>query len=151
MQRKSCGHFCGDFRAVLRRIDDLGSVECLSQLTESEICDNVAFLLYYLLTYGHSILSHSMPHLPQNGIPSGAHWPVSHVRRAGPSNSKPRSHVYVATVPSPRLSLENVTELWAGEPGKLHDCAAGFRKEINRKCVNQNHHQRICCVTCVCV
>lgn len=59
--------------------------------------------------------------LPQNGIPSGVHWPLSHTRRAGPSSSKPRSHEYDATVPLSSVVSENMTELCAGEPGKLHD------------------------------
>lgn len=35
---------------------------------------------------------------PQNGMPSGVQLPFSQTRRAGPSNSKPRSHEYEATV-----------------------------------------------------
>lgn len=59
--------------------------------------------------------------LPQKGIPSGTQIPLSQTRRAGPNNSKPRSHEYDATAPFPSDSSENVTELCAGEPGKLHD------------------------------
>lgn len=62
-------------------------------------------------------------HLPQNGMPSGSHAPLSHTRREGPSNSKPRSHEYEATVPFISVSSVNVTVLCAGAPGKLHFCA----------------------------
>lgn len=48
--------------------------------------------------------------LPQNGIPSGSHVPFSHTLLDGPSNSKPLSHEYVATVPGPRFSSENMTD-----------------------------------------
>lgn len=60
-------------------------------------------------------------HLPQNGIPSGIQFPLSHTRRDGPSSSKPRSHEYDATVPFCSDSSENIMLLCAGEPGKLHD------------------------------
>lgn len=60
---------------------------------------------------------------PQNGMPSGIHCPLSHTRRAGPNSSKPRSHVYDATVPLSSASSEKITLLCAGEPGKLHDFA----------------------------
>lgn len=60
-------------------------------------------------------------YLPQNGIPSGTHTPLSQTLRDGPSSSKPRSHEYDATAPFPSDSSENVTELCAGEPGKLQD------------------------------
>lgn len=46
-------------------------------------------------------------YLPQNGIPSGIHWPLSQTRRVGPSNSNPRSHEYDATAPFDRLSSVN--------------------------------------------
>lgn len=77
--------------------------------------------------------------LPQNGIPSGVHCPLSHKRRAGPNNSKPRSHVYVAIVPLSIESFENSTLLWAGEPGKLHDWAAKQKKDKT----NKKHNIRI--------
>lgn len=66
---------------------------------------------------------------PQNGIPSGVHCPLSHTRRAGPSSSNPRSHVYVAIVPLSNDSSVNSTVLWAGDPGKLHDCAIRIKKK----------------------
>lgn len=68
--------------------------------------------------------------LPQNGIPSGAHWPLSQTLRAGPSSSKPRSHEYDATVPLSSDVSENVTVLCAGEPGKLHDWPRSRRKKM---------------------
>lgn len=49
--------------------------------------------------------------LPQNGIPSGVHCPLSQTRRAGPNSSNPRSHVYVAIVPLSSESSENSTLL----------------------------------------
>lgn len=63
-------------------------------------------------------------------MPSGVQTPLSHTRREGPSSSKPLSQAYDATAPLPRLSSENVTVEWAGEPGKLHVCAAN-KNEIN--------------------
>lgn len=66
--------------------------------------------------------------LPQNGIPSGDHCPLSQTRLAGPNSSNPRSHVYVAIVPLSSESSENSTVLWAGEPGKLHVCATKGKK-----------------------
>lgn len=68
-------------------------------------------------------ISNKIVCLPQNGIPSGDHCPLSQTRRAGPNSSNPRSHVYVAIVPLSSDSSENSTVLWAGEPGKLHGCA----------------------------
>lgn len=61
--------------------------------------------------------------LPQNGIPSGAQLPLSHTLLDGPNSSNPLSQEYVATAPFANDSSENATELCAGEPGKLHDCA----------------------------
>lgn len=65
---------------------------------------------------------------PQNGIPSGAQLPLSHTLLDGPKSSNPLSHAYVATAPFPNDSSVNVTVLWAGEPGKLHDCAENKRE-----------------------
>lgn len=79
--------------------------------------------------------------LPQNGMPSGVHCPLSQTRRDGPSSSKPRSHVYVAIVPLSIESSENSTVLWAGEPGKLHECAANEKESIKRKKKNQTVKQ----------
>lgn len=54
-------------------------------------------------------------------MPSGIHWPdLSQTLRDGPSNSKPLSHWYVATVPMVYVSLEKNTVEWAGDPGNLH-------------------------------
>lgn len=74
-------------------------------------------------------------HLPQNGMPSGSHWPLSHVRREGPSNSKPLSQVYVATVPGPNVSSENTTLECAGAPGnrQLFVSPVKRKKEENIK------------------
>lgn len=71
--------------------------------------------------------------LPQNGIPSGDHCPLSQTRLAGPNSSNPRSHVYVAIVPLSSESSENSTVLWAGEPGKLHVCATKEKKRNKKK------------------
>lgn len=71
--------------------------------------------------------------LPQNGIPSGDHCPLSQTRRAGPNSSNPRSHVYVAIVPLSSDSSENSTVLWAGEPGKLHGCAVIVNEKEEEK------------------
>lgn len=55
-------------------------------------------------------------------MPSGVHFPfVSQSLLEGPKSSNPRSHAYVATVPSDITSLENVTRECAGAPGKRHD------------------------------
>jgi hypothetical protein len=62
-------------------------------------------------------------------MPSGVQLPLSQARRAGPSSSKPRSHEYEATAPLLSDSSENVTVLWAGEPGKLHFFAAETRRD----------------------
>lgn len=75
----------------------------------------------------------SWVHLPQKGMPSGVHWPLSQTRRAGPNSSKPRSHVYDAIVPLSIESSENSTWLCAGEPGKLHDCATNDGKKEEKK------------------
>lgn len=65
--------------------------------------------------------------LPQKGIPSGVHLPLlSQILLEGPRSSKPRSQVYVATVPSVRFSSEKVTRECAGAPGKRHDAAAAY-------------------------
>lgn len=72
-------------------------------------------------------------YLPQNGIPSGDQFPFSHTRLAGPSSSKPRSHEYAATAPLPRDSSENVTELCAGDPGKLHGCPDEMKQRNEKK------------------
>lgn len=66
-------------------------------------------------------------------MPSGVHRPLSQTRRDGPNSSKPRSHVYDAIVPLSIESSENSTWLCAGEPGKLHDCAAKWKKEQTKK------------------
>lgn len=59
--------------------------------------------------------------LPQNGTPSGIHWPdLSHTLRFGPKSSNPRSQLYVATVPTVKVSFEKKTVEWAGDPGNLH-------------------------------
>lgn len=68
-------------------------------------------------------------YLPQKGMPSGTQFPFSQTRREGPSSSKPRSHVYDATAPLLRVLSENVTVECAGDPGKLHFCAAIRKKE----------------------
>lgn len=74
---------------------------------------------------------------PQNGMPSGIHCPLSHTRRAGPNSSKPRSHVYDATVPLSSASSEKITLLCAGEPGKLHDCAEIGEKKKWKKRISE--------------
>lgn len=66
-------------------------------------------------------------------MPSGIHCPLSQTRRAGPNSSNPRSHVYEATVPLSSASSENITLLCAGEPGKLHDCAAWEMERDKKK------------------
>lgn len=63
--------------------------------------------------------------LPQKGMPSGVHFPLlSHILLEGPRSSNPRSHAYVATVPSVRFSSVKVTRECAGAPGKRHDADA---------------------------
>ena len=60
-------------------------------------------------------------YLPQKGIPWGTHVPfVPHIRLAGPSNSNPLSHVYLATVPGSTVGVLNSTVEWAGAPGNPH-------------------------------
>lgn len=77
-------------------------------------------------------------------MPSGVHRPLSQTRRDGPSSSKPRSHVYDAIVPLSIESSENSTWLCAGEPGKLHDCAAKCeeteKKRAEKRTVKQLEH-----------
>ena len=69
---------------------------------------------------------------PQNGIPWGTHVPfVPHIRLAGPSNSNPLSHVYLATVPGSTVGVLNSTVEWAGAPGNPHFSAkVKEKKEI---------------------
>lgn len=71
-----------------------------------------------------------MKHSPQNGMPSGIQLPLSQTLRAGPRSSKPRSQEYEAIAPLLNASSENVTELCAGDPGKLHDCAEITKKRL---------------------
>jgi hypothetical protein len=66
---------------------------------------------------------------PQKGMPSGIQFPLLHTRLDGPSNSKPRSHEYVATAPFANDSSVNVTELCAGAPGKLQISAEKENRE----------------------
>lgn len=81
-------------------------------------------------------------------MPSGVHRPLSQTRRDGPNSSKPRSHVYDAIVPLSIESSENSTWLCAGEPGKLHDCAAKCeerkegrsKKRAEKRTVKQLEH-----------
>lgn len=63
-------------------------------------------------------------------MPSGVQLPFSQTLRAGPSSSNPRSHVYEAIAALPKVSSENVTVLCAGEPGKLHFCAAIIQDKL---------------------
>lgn len=63
-------------------------------------------------------------------MPSGTQLPFSQTLLAGPKSSNPRSHVYEATAPLLRLLSENVTVECAGDPGKLHFCAAKKKKKI---------------------
>lgn len=72
---------------------------------------------------------------PQNGMPSGVQLPLSQTLRAGPSSSKPRSHEYEATAWLLSVSSENVTVLWAGEPGKLHFFWAE-KRDVKKKEIN---------------
>ena len=53
-------------------------------------------------------------------MPSGNHCPFSQTLLDGPSSSKPLSQAYVATDPGPKVSSENMTLEWAGDPGNRH-------------------------------
>ena len=59
--------------------------------------------------------------LSQNGISWGTHLPcLPQIRLAGPCNSNPLSHVYLATVPGSTVGVLNSTVEWAGAPGNPH-------------------------------
>lgn len=70
---------------------------------------------------------------PQNGMPSGSHCPLSHTLLDGPSNSKPLSHVYVATDPCESVSSVNDTDECAGAPGNRHPSWPPCVSETERK------------------